>query len=241
VSQSLAKRYWPSGDAVGRRLTIQDQSREIVGIVADVRQSLLAQGQGQSSQDALYIPYAQHPVPTPFLLVRSRVSPTALIAPIRNELTRVDSRVSIGTIQTMQAFVDQFFVGANFFNAILTGFGALALLLASMGTYGVLAYNVAGRYRELGVRMALGAGPSRILRMVARQGVTLGVIGLAVGAPGVYALTRVINSILVYSPPVDPVTILAVFTALFLSTLAASYIPARRAAALNPVAVLRSE
>ena len=175
----------------------------------------------------------------PFLLVRTKVEPDAIAGSMRNELTTTDSRVTIGRIESLQAFVDQFFVGANFFNAILTGFGVLALLLAALGTYGVLAYNVAQRSQEFGIRMAMGAGPSTIIRMVTRQGDKLGVMGLLLGAPGVYAVARVINSLLVYSPPADPKTIVVVFAVLFASTLAASWIPARRAASLDPVAVLR--
>ena len=237
VSQSIAERYWPGQDAVGRRITVRELSREIIGVVGDTQQSLV--NQGESSQGAVYLPFAQQPMSAPFLLVRTKVEPEALAGAMRNELAAADSRVSIGRIESLQAFVEQFFVGANFFNAILTGFGALALLLAALGTYGVLAYNVAQRSQEFGIRMAMGAGPSTIIRMVTRQGVKLGVIGLVLGAPGVYAVARVINSLLIYSPPADPKTIAAVFAVLFASTLAASWIPARRAAALDPVVALR--
>lgn len=237
VSQSIAERYWPGQDAVGRHITMQERSREIVGVVGDTQQSLV--NQSESSQGAVYLPFAQQPMSGPVLLVRTRVEPEALAGAMRNELSSVDSRVSIGQIQSLRAFVDQFFVGVNFFNAILTGFGILALLLAALGTYGVLAYNVAQRSQEFGVRMAMGAAPSTIRRMVTRQGVKLGVIGLTLGAPGVYAVARLINSILIYSPPADPKTILVVFAVLFASTLAASWFPARRAAALDPVAALR--
>lgn len=237
VSQSIAERYWPGQDAVGRRITVQELSREIVGVVGNTQQSFV--NQGESSQGAVYLPFAQQPMSAPFLLVRTLVAPDALAGAMRNELTAADSRVTIGRIETLQAFVDQFFVGANFFNAILTGFGALALLLAALGTYGVLAYNVTQRSQEFGIRMAMGAGPSTIVRMVTRQGVKLGIIGLALGAPGVYLVARVINSVLIYSPPADPKTIAAVFVVLFASTLAASWFPARRAASLDPVAALR--
>ena len=239
VSQALADRHWPRGEALGRRVTIQGVSREIIGVVGDVRQSVI--NQGESSQGAIYVPVAQQPITAPFLLLRTRVEPASLSGSVRNELVSVDSRVSIGQIQTMNEFVDQFFVGANFFNSILTGFGVLALLLASLGTYGVLAYNVSQRSQEFGVRMALGAGPERILRLVTRQGIKLGLLGLLIGAPGVIGVARIINSILVYSPPVNPLTILGVFVVLFLATFAASYIPARRAALLDPVIVLRQE
>ena len=191
VSQSFAERYWPGQDAVGRRITVREVSREIIGVVGNTQQSLV--NQGESSQGAVYLPFAQQPMSAPFLLVRTRMEPEALAGAMRNELAAADSRVSIGRIESLQAFVDQFFVGANFFNTILTGFGALALLLAALGTYGVLAYNVAQRSQEFGIRMAMGAGPSTIIRMVTRQGVKLGVIGLILGAPGIFALDLAAN------------------------------------------------
>jgi putative ABC transport system permease protein len=239
ISQSVAERHWPEKDPVGERLTLQGTSREVVGIVGDVRQSIINQGEG--SQGTVYVPFAQQPVRGPFLLVRCRMDPHALAGALRNELTAIDPRLAIGQIQTMQEFVDQFFLGVNFFNTILVGFGFLALLLAALGTYGVLAYNVTQRSQEIGVRMALGASPRRILRMVTRQGATLGVLGLALGAPGVLAIVRILDSVRVSAPPLDPLTIVVVFAVLFMTTLAASWVPARRAAGLDPMSVLREE
>jgi putative ABC transport system permease protein len=239
VSQSVAERHWPGENAVGKRITLQETSREIVGIVANVRQSII--NQGESSQGAIYIPYSQQPVQQSFLLVRCQMDPHTLAGSLRNELTAVDSRLSVGQMQTMHEFVDQFFQGANFFNIILIGFGFLALLLAALGTYGVLAYNVTQRSQEIGVRMAMGASPSRVLRMVTRQGATLGIIGLALGAPGVLLIARILDSVIVSAPPVDPRIVVVVFVVLFLATLAASWVPASRAAGLDPAAVLREE
>jgi len=239
ISKSVADRYWPGGDSLGARMTLQGKSREVVGVVPDVRQSII--NQGESSQGTVYVPFAQQPVRSPFLIVRCRMDPHALAGPLRNELTAIDPRLAIGQIQTMQEFVDQFFLGVNFFNTILGGFGFLALLLAALGTYGVLAYNVTQRSQEIGVRMALGASPGRILRMVTRQGATLGVVGLAVGAPGVLGIARIIDSIRVSAPPIQPLTIVIVFVVLFLTTLAASWFPAMRAAGLDPMSVLREE
>jgi len=142
-------------------------------------------------------------------------------------------------MQTLEEIVDSFFVGINFFNVILGGFGFLALLLAALGTYGVLAYNVTQRSQEIGVRMAMGASPSRVSRMVTRQGAVLGAIGLALGAPGVLAISGILASVLVDAPPIEPIPIAVVFAVLFSATLAASWVPARRAAALDPAAVLR--
>ena len=239
VSRSVAERHWPKESPVGKRITLQGTSREIVGVVGDLQQSLF--NRGGSSLDSIYVPFAQQPAPRPFLLVRCQTDPNALAGSLRNELTALDPRLSIGRMQTLQEFVDQFFLGVNFFNIILTGFGLLALLLATLGTYGVLAYSVTQRSQEIGVRMAMGASPSRVLRMVTRQGATLGVIGLALGTPGVLMVSRVLDGLFVSAPPVEPVTIAIVFAVLFLATLAASWVPASRAAALDPATILREE
>jgi putative ABC transport system permease protein len=240
VSRSLAERYWPSGtDIVGQSITVEESSREIVGIVENVRQSLVRQGEG--GQETIYLPLAQSPTPSAFVMVRTRLDPHGLAGSIRNQIDGTDPRIVIARIETMQEFVDQFFVGVNVVDSILTVFGVLALLLAALGTYGVLAYNVAQRSQEIGVRMALGAAPKRISGMFSRQGLALGVIGLLIGAPGVFAVTRVIASALVYAPPMKPFTLVTVFVVLLLTTLAASYFPARRAAALDPVIALRQQ
>lgn len=240
ISRSLAERYWPGvREVLGRHLTVEDGSREIVGVVEDVRQSLMRRG--EDAQGTIYLPLAQSPIPTAFVMVRTRVDPHGLAGSIRNQIDETDARIAIARIETMQEFVDQFFVGVNIFNSILTVFALLALLLAALGTYGVLAYNVAQRSQEIGVRMALGAAPRRISGMFSRQGIWLGVLGLVIGTPGVVGVTRIIASVLVYAPPVEPLTIVTVFVVLFLTTVAASYFPARRAASLDPVIVLRQE
>lgn len=240
VSSSLAQRYWPGVRGVlGRHLTVEGVSREVVGVVEDVRQSLMRRG--EAAQGTIYLPVAQSPIQTAFVMVRATVDPHGLAGSIRNQIDETDPRIAIARIETMREFVDQFFVGVNIFNSILTVFGILALLLAALGTYGVLAYNVAQRSQEIGVRMALGAAPARISRMFSRQGMWLGIFGLLIGTPGVLGVTRIISSALVYAPPIRPFTIVTVFVVLFLTTLAASYFPARRAASLDPVIVLREE
>ncbi len=239
ISRSVAERHWPGDDPIGRRITIRETSREIVGVVGDIRQSLI--NRGESSQESVYVPFAQQPVPRSFLLVRCGTDPHALVGPLRKELGALHPRLSIGQMQTLEEIIDSFFVGLNFFNIILGGFGFLALLLAALGTYGVLAYNVTQRSQEIGVRMAMGASPSRVRRMVTRQGAVLGAIGLALGAPGILAISGILSSVLVDAPSLEPITIAVVFAVLFSATLAASWVPARRAAALDPAAVLREE
>jgi len=240
LSQSVAERHWPQGDPLGRTITVQGRSRQVVGVVSDIRLNLF--DEAESSLGAVYLPMAQQPMPEyNFLMIRSEIDPKALVRSLRDGLPTVDPRVSLGFMRTMDEWFDLLFSGDSFMRRILSGFGFLALLLAALGTYGVLAYTVAQRSREMGVRMALGADASRIFRMIIGQGAILGLIGLLVGVPGVIAAVRILESVLAYAPSVDSLTIVAVFVVLFLSTLLASWLPARRAAGLDPLVMLREE
>jgi ABC-type antimicrobial peptide transport system permease subunit len=141
----------------------------------------------------------------------------------------------------MDEYIAQTFVGLNVFNTILGGFGCMALLLASIGTYGVLSYSVAQRRRELGVRMAIGAKPSAVVRMVAGQGLRLGVIGLGIGALLTLPLVGVLNGLLQGLSTVRPFTLVFIGAILFGTTLLASWLPASRASRIDPVRTLREE
>ncbi len=240
VSQAVAERHWAQADALGKSIFVQGKSRRIVGIVRDIRLNIF--DEVESSRGAVYVPFAQQPVAEELcLLVRSKVDPQPLVGPLRNELSGVDSRVSIGLTRSLHDWLDLLFSSDRYINVILTAFGLLAVLLAALGTYGVLAYNVAQRFHEIAVRMALGADPSRIVRIIIRHGAILGLIGLVIGIPGVIAVAGILESLLTSTPPINPLTIAAVFVVLFLSTLLASWLPARRAAGLDPMVVLRKE
>jgi len=147
----------------------------------------------------------------------------------------------VNQVQTMEEFVDQFFVGIRVFNTLLSGFGALALLLASLGTYGVLAYSVGQRRHEIGVRMALGAQESQVTRMVVKQGLLMAIIGLGIGTVLVIPLTMGIANLLEGLATVEPSTVVVVGVVLFAVTMFASVVPARRAALVDPVDALRAE
>ena len=162
-------------------------------------------------------------------------------SPARTALGAVDPDLTVNQVQTMEQFVDQFFVGIRVFNSLLTGFGALALLLASLGTYGVLAYSVGQRRHEIGVRMALGAQEGEVTRMVMKQDLSMAVVGLAIGTILVIPLTMVIANLLEGLATVQPITVVAVGAILFAVTMIASVVPARRAARVDPVDALRAE
>lgn len=239
ISQSIATRFFGDGEAVGTSITVLDEPRRIVGIVEDIKQSLLNQGTG--TEGAIYVPIAQSEAQAPFLLIRCAVDPTSIAGTVRNELLDADPSVAVGQIRSLEELTAQVFVGVNAFNVILTGFGVLALFLAMIGTYGVLAYNVAQRSQEFGVRLAMGAAPLDIVRMVTKQGVLLAILGILIALPGVYGVIRLVNSLLIYAQPVHTSTIVIVFVMLFLASVLASWLPARRAGLLDPVSVLRGE
>ena len=239
ISQKLADRYWPGADPIGQRLTFDKTSRTIVGIVGDVRQSLVRFS--ESAQMTVYVPLAQQAVPSVAMVARTSGDAERLMPLIRQELASFDARLTIGQIQTMEQMNARFNVGLNLFNVILGGFGCLALVLAALGTYGVLAYDVAQRSFEIGVRLAMGSPRSRVLHLFLMQGLVLGVIGLALGTPGVIAIAIFVRSLLVvFSPPQTSLVIAAAVT-LFASTLAASVLPAWQATRFDPATILRRD
>ena len=189
----------------------------------------------------LYVPLAQQAAPSVVLVARASTDAEALLPQLRQDLSSFDSRLTIGQIQTMHQLIARFNVGLNLFNVILGGFGFLALVLAAIGTYGVLAYDVAQRSHEIGVRMAMGSPRSRLLGLFLRQGVVLGVIGLVIGTPGVIAIAVFVRSLLIVFSPPQTSLMVGVATTLFLSTLAASVLPAWRATRCDPASVLRRE
>jgi putative ABC transport system permease protein len=239
INEAMAERYWPDADPIGERLTLGGTSTTIVGVVGDVRQSFISFG--QSAEATLYVPLDQRPAPVVTVLARARTDGQALVPLVRRDLLAAESRLTVGQVQSMTEFVAQFHVGLNLFNVILTGFGLLALVLAAVGTYGVLAYDVAQRGHEIGLRLAMGAPRKRILRMFLRRGATLAAIGLAIGAPGVIAIAVFIRSLLVVFSNVQPIVVVAVAAVLLLTTLAASFVPAWRAMRFDPARVLRQE
>ena len=239
ISQKLADRYWPGADPIGQRVTFDRTSRTIVGVVADVRQSLVRFS--ESAQMTMYVPLAQQAAPSVALVARASGDAGALLPQLRQDLSSLDSRLTIGQTQTMEQVRERFNVGLNLFNVILGGFGFLALVLAAIGTYGVLAYDVAQRSHEIGVRLAMGSPRARLLRLFLKQGLVLGLIGLALGTPGVIAIAVFVRSLLVVFSPPQTTLVIGAATTLFVSTLAASLLPAWRASRYDPAIILRRE
>jgi len=238
VNRSFAKTWFGTESPVGQHLEFRGESREIVGVVEDVQQVII-QTPGQVQSEAIYTPAAQSPGGIYTVVVQSSGDPGALKEPLRAGLQALDPDLTLSQVLTMDEFFDQFFVGVQVFNTILGGFGILALLLASLGTYGVLAYQVTQRRHEIGIRMAVGAQGGEVVRMVTKQGVGMTVLGLGIGGLALIPLTKLLRALLLGLTPVSGTTGFWVAGVLFTVTLAASLVPAYRASATDPVLALR--
>lgn len=175
------------------------------------------------------------------MLVRTATEPTALAAPVRDAVSRLDRKLSVTKIQTMEEVVEQFFLGGRVISVLLVAFGGLALALAAIGIYGVISFSVSRRTHEIGVRMAMGARSADVLRLVLKEGVLLATIGFAIGIPGVFLVARSIQAIFTGFASVSTGNTVVVGVVLFATAVLASYLPARRAASVPPVTALRYE
>lgn len=240
VNRSFVERWLGGGDALGRFVDVQGETRQVVGVVEDVQQVLVSTP-GQVESEAIYVPAAQVPGGSFVLVVAAAGDPGELKEPVRTALQAIDPDLTLSQLLTMDEVVEQFFAGIDVFNTILGGFGVLAILLAALGTYGVLAYQVTQRRHEIGIRMAVGARGTEVIRMVTRQGALMAGLGLALGGAVLVPLTRLLRSILQGFATVETSTGFFVAAILLAVTLAASLVPARRAAGLDPVQALRDD
>ena len=238
VNRSFAEKWFANESPVGRILELRGAAREIVGVVSDVQQVLFTTP-GQVESEAIYLPAAQTPKGGYTLAVRAAGDPAGLKEPLRLEVQALDPDLTLASVLTMEEFTDQFFVGVNVFNTILGSFGILAILLASLGTYGVLAYQVSQRRHEIGIRMAVGAQAGAVVRMVTKQGLVMSALGLGIGGLVMIPLTRLVRSLLAGFVTVRSDTGFVVAGILFSVTVAASLLPAFRASATDPARALR--
>jgi predicted permease len=242
VDEALARRFWPeypSGpDPVGQRLWVggvNPKPAQIVGIAANVHQSL----ENSAWPETVYVCFAQNPLPSAMLAIRTDGDPLRFTSAVREQVRALDKDQGISAVRTMDDLVEEE-VGQRRLLVILLGsFAGVALLLALIGIYGVIAYSVAQRTREMGIRRALGAQQSDILRLVVVQGFRLALAGVAIGLVGAYGLTRLMESLLFHVSATDPATFVGVALLFLFVALAASYIPARRATRIDPMATLR--
>ncbi len=251
INDYLARRYWPGEDAIGKRITFDDPARNpswltVVGVTKNTAQSNWT----SPPEEEVFLPYLQNrdylnaPSP-PFayltLVVRTGLDPAALAPAIRGAIHSLDANTPLSEIQTMDHVVAEANGQSRFYLILLGAFAAVALVLAGVGIYGVMSYSVSRRTHEIGVRMALGARGRDVLRLVVFQGIIQALAGVAVGLAGALALSQLMAGLLFGTRPTDPATFAAVVLVLSAVAVAASYIPARRAAKVDPMVALRYE
>jgi putative ABC transport system permease protein len=240
VSRALAELHWPGADPVGRQIGFPGQTpplppAEIVGVVGDTKQY----GLDETALGFVYVPQAQNPHIFNTLAVRTAGDPMPLAGAVRSAVWSVDPEQPVWKVRTQQSLVEQAKGMPRFLAQLMGGYAALALLLAAVGLYGVTSYAVTQRTREIGLRMALGAEPADVLRIVLLRGFVLASIGLAIGLVGALALGRVIGTLLYATSPADTFTLVSVALLLMLVAGLASYLPARRATRVDPTVALR--
>jgi putative ABC transport system permease protein len=242
VNEAMVRRYWPdaaagSTEPLGRRINIEDKWREIVGVVSDIKHDSL----DADTSPEVYAPFRAVPSQWMTLVVRSAGDPSKLISAVQAAVWAVDRDQPLQDIQTLEQVVYDSVATPRFRTLLLGIFAVLALALATVGIYGVIAYAVTERTREIGIRMALGAARTDVLRMVVREGMMLGAIGVVIGLAAAFATTRILTSFLFGIQPADPLTLAAVSLLTILIAATASYVPARRATKVDPLVVLRWE
>jgi putative ABC transport system permease protein len=240
INEAMARRYWPGQSPIGKRVSVgffTDSLREVVGVVGDVRRSALDTPPGP----AMYVPVHQNTLGSLFLAVRTRGNPSSLAPALRREVAALDPDLALSLVRPMEEVLSASITQRRFSTFLLTLFAGVALALSAVGIYGVMTSMVAQRTREIAVRMALGAKPRDVLRMIVGHGAALTLAGVVVGVAGALALARLLTGLLYGVEAGDPLTLVAVSLLLGGVALVASYVPARRATRVDPMEALRAE
>jgi putative ABC transport system permease protein len=243
ISEKTAQQFWPGQDPIGKRLkpglsTSSSPWREVIGIVKDVRQNDFV----ASPKRQMYFTYRQlKNTAANALVVRTNIEPMSLATPVRNAIWSVDKDQTVANIDTMDHIVAQAVARQRFSMLLLGLFAALALLLASIGIYGVMSYSVAQRTREIGIRIALGARRIDVLQMTVKQALKLVGMGMIIGLVAAFLLTRVMATLLYGISATDPVTFISISVVLLAVAILASYVPALRATRVDPMTALRAQ
>jgi len=239
VNEAFVRQFFPKEDPLGHGIQLAGSNtwHTIVGVVGDTRQIGVAAVTGPE----IFLSYEQSPSPGMTLVVRTEANPVTLVSAVRAAVASLDKDVPLSGVETLDEMLAGQVASQRFNMALLGAFAGLALLLAAVGIYGVMAYAVGQRTQEIGIRMALGALPENVLRMVLVQGARLAILGVVLGLGGGVALTRLLRTLLFEVEPTDPATFAAGAALLFAAALAACWIPARRAARVDPLVALRYE
>jgi len=245
INEEAARRFFPGKDPVGEQIHlgvrlvsgVRSGDKTIVGVVGDVKFG----GLDISSPPEVYLPYAQHPVDSLTVVVRTAGNPQAFIPIARGDVAAIDRDLPLAAVRTMDQVVGRSIAERRFTMVLLASFAGVAVLLAAVGVYGVLAYVVAQRTQEIGVRLAMGAAPRDVVRLFLREGALLSAAGVVAGLAGAVAAARALTSLVFGITTTDPATFAGVAAALAVVALAASYVPARRAARVDPAVALRTD
>jgi predicted permease len=245
LSEAAVRKHFPDEDPIGKRINLglgrgpgkPKAGGEVVGVVRDVKQL----GLGKDSPPGIYLPYAQYPAQSMAVVLRTDVPPRSLAVAAESAVHELDPLLPVARLATLEEVIARSISQPRFYTLLLGSFAATGLFLAALGLFGVMSYAVAQRTRELAVRVALGARQQELRRMVLREALVLGGIGLALGLGGALAVSRALTTLLYSVSPHDPATLAAMGALLLLTTLVAGYLPARRATRVDPVVALRAE
>ena len=239
VSETAARTLWPGKEAIGQRFkwSAEDTTgwKTVVGVVADVTQHI----EGKQPPDHVYVPHTQEPLQTVILVARHQGDPAALTTAMRRAVQGQDADMPLYDVWTMDEYIRRGLWESRIWVTLMTVFATLALLIAAIGIYGVMAYSVAQRTQEIGIRMALGAARQDVLRLIVGQALKLTVLGVGIGLAGAYAVTRLMASVLFGVSANDPPTFIGVTVILGLSAVIAAWVPAERATRVDPMVTLR--
>ncbi len=242
INETLARRMWAGENPIGKRIKLgfpeyQSPWREVIGVVGDVKLNGLEQATSMQS----YMPLVQESTPFLGVVVRTSNNPPAVAAAVEQAIHEVDANLAVYAVQTMDQLLGKSLAGRRLTLVLLSGFAVLALVLASLGIYGVIAYSVRQRTQEIGIRLALGAQKKDVLRLFIGQGVKLIALSLAIGLTGAWMLTRWMATLLFNVEPTDPLTFAAMTSLLMVVALFACFVPARRATQVDPLVALKYE
>jgi putative ABC transport system permease protein len=241
ISEAMARQFWPGADPIGQRVTMKDWGPPLTGTIVGVVGDVKLDGLEVATRPALYWPYTQFNGLFNSVVVRTDAAPRAIVPALKAAIWSIDGQQTIASIRTMDELLAEQFAARRFNLGLLGAFAGLALLLSSLGIYGVLAQAVQQRTQEIGIRMALGAERGDVLKLVLSQGLTLSLVGIAIGLAGSFALMRLMSNLLFGVRVTDPAAFAGAAVLLTIVALAACWIPARRAMRVDPMVALRHE